>query len=244
MPAKASRGSGAPRDARGVDPGGHSVAPDLGGVSPFTCLSSYGRVGQTAGGSWRRRRGGGLLAAVLVREAHDRADVVLRFGIRRHTAISLHRTWTSVVGGERLARVAAEGLELLAQVLGAGVDRLSGIERVGAPERGRRARHQLAEAGCACGALGVRVEVRLLADQALQQGRVDAVLLSGRVDQLGELPADGCAGGGTRGGGGARLLELGGEAGGVGRGWSGGGLDARGLAQQLLDLADPRDGGL
>src|SRR4051812_45170345 len=108
MPAKASLGSGAPRDARGVGPGGHSVAPDLGGVSPFTFLSSYGRVGQRAGGACRRR-GRGLLVAVLVREAHDRADVVLGLGIRRHTAIALHRTWTSVVGGERLAGVAAEG---------------------------------------------------------------------------------------------------------------------------------------
>src|SRR3954447_17024051 len=124
MPAKASRGSGAPRDARGVGPGGHSVAPDLGGVSPFTWWSSYGRVGQGAGSGSRRRRGG-LVAAVLVREAHDRADVVLGLRVGRHAAIALDGSRARVVGGERLARIAAEGLELLAQVLRTGVDRLS-----------------------------------------------------------------------------------------------------------------------
>src|SRR4051812_5988119 len=134
MPAKASLGGGAPRAAWGVGPGGLSVA--FGEVSPF--VMSHRAVGEGSGGR-DRKRGGRLrgLSAVLVRVGLDLADVVLGLGVRRNAAVALHRARARVVRGERLAHVAAERVELLAQVARAGVDVLGGVVDVGAPESGR-----------------------------------------------------------------------------------------------------------
>src|SRR3954469_7416007 len=138
MPAKASLGGGAPRAACGVGPGGLSVA--FGELSPF--VMSHRAVWEGPGS--RRERGGRLrgLSAVLVRVGLDLADVVLGLGVRRHPAVALHGAGARVVRGERLAHVAAERVELLAQVARAGIDVLRGVVDVGAPERGGRAGHE------------------------------------------------------------------------------------------------------
>src|SRR4051812_25307470 len=132
MPAKASLGGGAPRAAWGVGPGGRSVA--FGEVSPF--VMSHRAVWEGSGGSTRKRSGRlrGLLA-VLVRVGLDLADVVLGLGVRGHAAVALHGARAGVVSRERLAHVAAERVELLAQVARTGVDVLSGVVDVRAPER-------------------------------------------------------------------------------------------------------------
>src|SRR4051812_27522398 len=133
MPAKASLCGGAPRAPWGGGPGGLSAARGL--VSPF--VMSHRAVWE---GSGAADRGGRLglrlgLTAVLLRVGLDLADVVLRLRIRRHAAVALHGARPGVVGSECLGHVATERVELLAQVLRAGVDVLGGVERVGAAER-------------------------------------------------------------------------------------------------------------
>src|SRR3954452_6549759 len=107
--------------------------------------------GRNRGGDGGGGRGGGRLLAVLGRIAHDLAHVVLRLGERRNSAVALDRAGAGVVGGQRLRRVAAELVELLAQVLRATLDRLRGDGRVHA-ERGGGARHELRQAAGAGGA--------------------------------------------------------------------------------------------
>src|SRR3954454_12841090 len=142
MPAKASRGGGAPRAAWGEGPGGLSVA--RGEESPL--VISHRGVGEGSGCAESGCRLGLRLGltAVLVRVGLDLAHVVLGLRVRRHAAVALDRARAGVVGGERLAHVAPEGVELLAQVLGAGVYVLSGGGLVGSPEGGGRAGHKLA----------------------------------------------------------------------------------------------------
>src|SRR3954471_4328740 len=248
MPAKASLGGGAPRAACGVGPGGRSAA--RGEVSPF--VMSHRAVGEGPAGADRGRGLGLGLAAVLVRIGLDLADVVLRLRVGRHAAVALYRARAGVVRGERLRHVATECVELLAEVLGAGVDVLGRVVHVGAAERGGGAGHQLAQALRPGRASGGGVEVGLLADQPAQQGRVDAVLGGGGVD-LGLVGAVAAGRTGGRSGGGgaagraeaeagarrARLDELLLEVGAA----RGGGLDAGRAGDQRLDLTHARDGG-
>src|SRR5215212_2901383 len=88
--------------------------------------------------------GGGRtgLAPVFLGVGHDLLDVVLCFGIRRNASIPLHRTWTSVVGGECFLHVAAEAIELLLEVARARIDVLGGVPRVVATQCTRGGGHQ------------------------------------------------------------------------------------------------------
>ena len=72
--------------------------------------------------------------------------VGLRLGVRRDAAVLLHRAGTGVVGGDRLRVVAAEPVELLAQVLGAAAQALQRVERIGHAEAARRCRASAASA--------------------------------------------------------------------------------------------------
>ena len=85
----------------------------------------------------------------------DDADVVLGLGVRRDAAEALHGAGPGVVGGQGLRGVAAEGVELLLEVLGAAVEVLDRVEHVGHAQAGRGGGHQLRQTAGAGGRAGV-----------------------------------------------------------------------------------------
>src|SRR3954453_4874502 len=117
MPAKASLGGGAPRAASGAGLGGPWAA--FGELSPL--VTSHRSVGEGAGRADRGGRLGARLVAVLVGVLLDAPDIGRCLRVGRGAAVTLHGPGPGVVGRERLRHVAAEGVELLLQVAGAGI---------------------------------------------------------------------------------------------------------------------------
>ena len=195
-----------------------------------------------------RRRGRARLLAVLVRVRGDVLDVVLRLRVGRDAVVLLHGAGAGVVGRERLGDVAAEAVELLLEVLRAALDVLHRVARVRDAEAGGRGGHELRESHRACGRLGVRVEVRLLADEPAEERGVDAVACGRRVDLGGERRRG--AGRGGRAGRGRRRSRVGrglqrrGERGGRRGGRRRRRLrpDGRQRGHHGLDLLDPVEG--
>ena len=104
--------------------------------------------------------------------------------------------------------VAAEGVELLLEVLGAAVEVLHGVEHVGDAQAGRGGGHQLRQAASAGGRARVRVEARLLLDQAGEQRGVEAVGLRRGGDLGGVRRARGQLGRAGRGRGGRGVAAV------------------------------------
>ena len=93
--------------------------------------------------------------------AENLLHVLLRFLVRRHPSILLHRARASIIGRQRQVLASTEAGELLLQVRDAAPDIGGDVVRVH-PQILRRAGHELHRPDRASGRAGVRIEAALL----------------------------------------------------------------------------------